>query len=126
MNKTLFYSLYKRTRSMFENSDLAASGLPSAAELKLLEPWRGRVPEAVFTTEYQPPQTDGSGRNRANLKQAQALLIAAGWRVKDGQLADAAGKPFTLEFLLFEPSFERIVLPFMRNLELIEIGRAHV
>src|SRR3546814_3467732 len=82
MNNTLFYSLYKRTRSMFENSDLAASGLPSAAELKLLEPWRGRVPEAVFTTEYQPPQTDGSGRNRANLKQAQALLIAAGWRVK--------------------------------------------
>src|SRR3546814_9305429 len=104
MNKTLFYSLYKRTRSMFENSDLAASGLPSAAELKLLEPWRGRVPEAVFTTEYQQPQTDGPGRNRPNLKHAQALLIAAGWRVEEGQLADARGKPFTIDFILVRPS----------------------
>lgn len=121
MNKTLFYSLYKRTRSMFENSDLAATGLPSAAELKLLEPWRGRIPPEVFTTEYQPPKTDGSGRNRANLKQAQELLIQAGWQVRDGQLADADGKPFTLEFMLFEPSFQRIILPFMRNLELIGI-----
>jgi microcin C transport system substrate-binding protein len=121
MNKTLFYSLYKRTRSMFENSDLAATGLPSAAELKLLEPWRGRIPEEVFTAEYQPPRTDGSGRNRANLVQAQALLKAAGWHVQDGRLADAAGRPFELEFLLFEPSFQRIILPFMRNLELIGI-----
>src|SRR3546814_19763007 len=64
MNKTLFYSLYKRTRSMFENSDLAASGLPSAAELKLLAPWRGRVPEAVFPPEYQPQQTDGRSEER--------------------------------------------------------------
>src|SRR3546814_2643305 len=74
MNKTLFYSLYKRTRSMFENSDLAASGLPSAAELKLLEPWRGRVPEAVFTTEYQPPQTDGSGRSEEHTSEPQSLM----------------------------------------------------
>ncbi|WP_370156788.1 extracellular solute-binding protein [Ferrovibrio sp.] len=121
MNKTLFYGLYKRTRSMFENSDLAAEGLPSPAELALLEPWRGRIPPEVFTTEYRPPVADGSGRNRANLMRAQALLREAGWQVKDGRLADAEGRPFELEFLLYEPGFQRIVLPFMRNLELIGI-----
>lgn len=120
-NKTLFYSLYKRTRSMFENSDLAATGLPSAAELKLLEPYRDRVRPEVFTTEFQPPVSDGSGRNRANLKRAQELLKDAGWRVQDGKLVDAKGKPFELEFLLYEPSFQRLINPFARNLEMIGI-----
>lgn len=120
-NKTLFYSLYKRTRSMFENSDLAATGLPSAAELKLLDPYRDRVRPEVFTTEFQPPVSDGSGRNRANLKRAQALLKEAGWRVQDGKLVDAKGKPFELEFLLYEPSFQRLINPFARNLEMIGI-----
>jgi microcin C transport system substrate-binding protein len=120
-NKTLFYSLYKRTRSMFENSDLAASGLPSEAELKLLEPYRAQVPPQVFTEEFQPPRTDGSGNNRANLKQAQELLLQAGWRIENGKLVDAQGKPFTLEFMLFEPSFQRIINPFARNLERIGI-----
>ncbi|WP_298721714.1 extracellular solute-binding protein [uncultured Ferrovibrio sp.] len=121
MNKTLFYSLYKRTRSMFENSDLAATGLPSEAELKLLEPFRGRIPDEVFTTEFQPPVSDGSGNNRANLKKAQELLLQAGWRIKDGLLVDSQGKPFELEFLLFEPSFQRIINPFARSLERIGI-----
>jgi microcin C transport system substrate-binding protein len=120
-NKTLFYGLYKRTRSMFENSDLAATGLPSAAERALLEPFRDRVPPEVFTTEFQPPRTDGSGNNRANLKQAQQLLLAAGWVIKDGKLVDAKGKPFELEFMLYEPSFQRIINPFARNLERIGI-----
>ncbi len=121
MNKTLFYGLYKRTRSMFENSDLAATGLPSPAELKLLEPYRDRVPEEVFTREFQPPRTDGSGNNRANLKQAQALLLQAGWDIKNGKLVDRDAKPFELEFLLYEPSFARVVNPFARNLERIGI-----
>lgn len=120
-NKTLFYGLYKRTRSMFENSDLAATGLPSAAERDLLEPFRDRVPPEVFTTEFQPPRTDGSGNNRANLKQAQQLLLAAGWVIRDGKLVDAKGKPFELEFMLYEPSFQRIINPFARNLERIGI-----
>lgn len=120
-NKTLFYSLYKRTRSMFENSDLAATGLPSAAELKLLEPFRDRVPPDVFTTEFRPPVSDGSGRNRVNLKHAQELLKEAGWRVEAGKLVDAKGKPFELEFLLYEPSFQRLINPFARNLEMIGI-----
>lgn len=120
-NRTLFYSLYKRTRSMFENSDLAASGLPSEAELKLLEPWRDRLPKSVFEKEYQPPQSDGSGNNRANLKRAQDLLKEAGWRVENGKLVDAKGEPFTLEFLMYESSFQRFINPFARNLERIGI-----
>lgn len=120
-NKTLFYGLYKRTRSMFENSDLAASGLPGEVELKLLEPYRAQVPPQVFTQEFQPPRTDGSGNNRANLKQAQELLLQAGWRIKAGKLVDARGNPFELEFMLYEPSFQRIINPFARSLERIGI-----
>jgi len=120
-NKTLFYSLYKRTRSMFENSDLAASGLPSEAEIKLLEPYRAKLPPQLFAEEFQPPRTDGSGNNRANLMKAQALLKEAGWRVEDGKLVDAKGRPFELEFLLYEPSFQRIINPFARSLERIGI-----
>lgn len=121
-NKTLFYSLYKRTRSMFENSDLAATGLPGPDELALLEPFRGRIPPEVFTTEYQPPKTDGSGNNRANLKRAQALLLEAGWKIENGKLADADGNPLHLEFLMYEPSFQRFINPFARNLERIGIS----
>lgn len=121
-NKTLFYGLYKRTRSMFENSDMAATGLPDAAELKLLEPWRGKIPDQVFTEEFQPPRTDGSGDARANLRRAQLLLKEAGWKISDGKLVDEKGKPFELEFLLYEPSFQRIINPFARNLERIGIG----
>jgi microcin C transport system substrate-binding protein len=120
-NKTLFYSLYKRTRSMFENSDLAATGLPSEAELKLLEPFRGKIPPEVFTAEFRPPHTDGSGNNRENLKQAQALLLEAGWKISNGKLVDTKGRPFELEFMLYEPSFQRIINPFARNLERIGI-----
>jgi microcin C transport system substrate-binding protein len=120
-NKTLFYGLYKRTRSMFENSDLAATGLPSAAELALLEPFRDRVRPEVFTAEFQPPVSDGSGRNRANLKRAQELMKEAGWRIADGRLVDARGNPFVLEFLLYEPSFQRLINPFARNLEMIGV-----
>lgn len=120
-NKTLFYGLYKRTRSMFENSDLAATGLPSQQELELLQPYRDRLPPELFTQEFQPPQTDGSGNNRENLKKAQALLLAAGWKISNGKLVDAKGKPFELEFMLYEPSFQRFINPFARNLERIGI-----
>ena len=61
-NKTLFYGQYKRTESYFENSELASSGLPSAEELAILEPYRGRIPDEVFTTAFTPPKTDGIGQ----------------------------------------------------------------
>jgi microcin C transport system substrate-binding protein len=106
---------------MFENSDLAAHGPPSAAELALLEPLRGKVPDEVFAKPYASPITDGSGNNRDNLRAAARLFNEAGWRIKDGVLVDAKGEPFRLEFLLFEASFQRIINPYVANLKRIGV-----
>ena len=120
-NKTLFFSLYERTNSMFENSDLAARRPPSASESALLEPWRGKVPDEVFGAPFRAPVTDGSGRVRKNLRKAARLLKEAGWRVENGVLKNAAGEPLTIEFLLFEASFNRIVNPYIANLKRLGI-----
>ncbi len=117
-NKNLFYGQYTRTKSFFSNSDLASSGPPAGDELALLEPFRGELPSEVFTREYDPPGTDGSGNIRANLRAALKLLRAAGWRIKDGKLVDPrSGAPLEIEFLLVSPAFERVVAPLIRNLK---------
>jgi len=116
-NVHLFYGAYTRTRSYFSNSELASRGLPSAAELAVLEPFRGRVPDEVFTREYQPPTTGPDGV-RPNLVRALALLGQAGWVVRDLKLVNTqSGQPLTFEILLDTPTFERIALPFVKNLE---------
>ncbi|MBM4243027.1 MAG: ABC transporter substrate-binding protein [Deltaproteobacteria bacterium] len=122
-NQNLFHGQYKRTRSFFDNSELAATGLPSAAELAILEPFRGKIPEQVFTTEYQPPKTDGSGDARQNLRKAAELLAEAGWKVdpKTRKLVNADGKEMRFTILLVSPLFERIALPFVKNLERLGI-----
>lgn len=120
-NQNLFQGQYVRTRSFFQNSEMAATGLPSAAELKILEPFRKQLPEEVFNREYQPPKTDGSGRPRENLQQAQLLLRDAGYALKQNQLFTAAGEPVKFEILLNSPAFERIALPFSRNLKALGI-----
>ena len=123
LNKNQFYGIYDRMASYFENSELAARGLPSEAELALLEPHRGAVPDEVFTTEFVPPSTDGSGNNRRNLRAARALLKEAGWVTRDGALVNGAtGEPMTVEFLYFEPTFERIYAIFARSLERLGVG----
>ncbi len=117
-NKNLFYGLYARTGSYFQNSELAASALPDAAELALLEPYRAQLPPEVFTTIYKPPASDGGGENRKNLREAQRLLAKAGWQVKDGVLThSASGEKMQVEFLLDQPNFERVVSPYVRSLE---------
>ena len=117
-NKNLFFGQYARTESYFSNSELASSGLPSEEELRYLEPFRGQVPDEVFTTEFKTPKTDGSGNVRANLKKAQRLLRKAGWRVRDGKLAnESTGQEMAFEILLVNPAFERVVLPLSRNLK---------
>jgi microcin C transport system substrate-binding protein len=117
-NKTLFYGAYTRTKSYFSNSELASRGRPGPDELKVLEPFRGKVPAEVFTKAYEPPTTDGSGNIRENLKAALDLLKDAGWVVKGQKLVNArTGEPMTFEVLLADPAFERITLPFVKNLE---------
>jgi microcin C transport system substrate-binding protein len=121
-NKNLFYGQYTRTNSYFSNSELASRGLPEGEELAILEKYRGKIPEEVFTTEYQPPSTDGSGNNRANLRKAAQLLKEAGWTVEGGRLVNAQGQPLEFEILLSSPDFERIGQPFARALERLGIA----
>ncbi len=117
-NKNLFYGFYKRTRSYFDNSELAATGVPQGDELKILEPFRGKVPDEVFAQEYNPPKYDGSGNIRDGLRDALKLLKEAGWSFKNEKLVnDKTGQPFEFEILLVQPEFERIMLPFAKNLE---------
>ena len=122
-NKILFYGAYTRTASYFANTELASSGLPSPDELKLLEPYRDRLPKEVFEKEFQPPVTDGSGNNRDNLRRAVELFKQAGYEIKGGALVDGrTGQPFTFEILLDSGGlFERIVGPFAKSLERLGI-----
>ena len=120
-NKHLFYGAYTRTKSYFSNSELAARGAPTGDELKVLEPFRGKVPDEVFTKEYDPPKTDGSGNIRDGLRNAFQLLAAAGWTVKGQKLVNAKGEPLAFEILGNDPNFERIALPFTKNLERLGI-----
>jgi len=98
-NKNVMYSSYKRVTSYFQNSAMEAKGKPSPEEVALLEPWRGKVPDSVFDEPYLPPVSDGSGSDRALLKQANDMLLAAGCKRADGALIAPNGKPFAIEFL---------------------------
>jgi microcin C transport system substrate-binding protein len=115
-NKTLMYGSYKRTHSVFQNSDMVAVGKPSPEELALLEPFRGKVPDEVFGEPFVPPVSDGSGQDRAMLRHASALLQEAGFPVKDGKRVTPQGEQISVEFLLDEPSFQPHHMPFIKNL----------
>lgn len=115
-NKRLFNGAYTRTRSYFDNSELASSGLPNEAEQSILEPLRGKIPAEVFSEEFRVPVTDGSGIIREQQRRAYQLLQQAGWRVDGDRMLDANGQPVSFEFLLAQTEFERILLPFKRNL----------
>ena len=124
-NQHLFYGLFTRSKSYWGNSDLGSTGLPIAAELALLEEYRDRIPAAVFTQVYEPPQTDGSGRIRQNLRTAKNLLAEAGWKIVDGALTHAeTGEVMHFEFLLGSSTYERVLGPFVQNLERLGIKAA--
>lgn len=150
-NKNLFYGLYRRTGSFFENSPMKATGLPSQAELALLEPYRDQLPKEVFDEPYAPPVTNGSGNIRGNLQKALKLFQAAGWRLVKEEaeasksdsaeacgffcklfgggpktetrniLRDRDGREFEVEFLIYDSSFERVIAPYVRNLAAIGV-----
>lgn len=120
-NQQLFFNAYTRTNSYFANSELASSGLPEGAELALLEEFKSQLPEEVFTQEYRLPVTQGDGNLRPQIRKALQLLQEAGWQLKGRKLVNSQGKVFKFEILLYDSSFERVVLPFRRNLERLGI-----
>jgi microcin C transport system substrate-binding protein len=120
-NKTLMYDSYKRTHSVFQNSDMMAVGKPSREELAVLEPFRGKVPDEVFGEPFVPPVSDGSGQDRPLLRHASRLLDQAGFAVKDGKRVTPEGEQISVEFLLDEPSFQAHHMPFIKNLATLGI-----
>jgi microcin C transport system substrate-binding protein len=123
INKNLMYDSYERIDSYFHGEpDLASSGLPTGKELALLEPYRNQLPEEVFTKEYHPPTTDGSGNNRENLRRAFQLLQEAGWVIQDDRLVNQeTGEPMQFEILLADPASERYAAPWVDNLKRLGI-----
>ena len=120
-NKNIMYGSYDRTHSMFQNSPLMAMGPPSPEEVALLEPFRGKVPDEVFGAPFVPPVSDGSGRDRKLLAKANALLLEAGYPLKDTKRMTPKGEPFTIEFLIDDPTFEPHHLGYVKNLAALGI-----
>ncbi len=123
-NKQFAYGSYTRTNSYFENSDLAApDGPPTGRELEILEQYRGKIPEEVFTSRYQPPKNDGSGNIRENLRTAAKILDDAGWKLgADGIRVNDKGQKLSFEIVDGNPMFERWVLPFIANMKKIGVA----
>jgi microcin C transport system substrate-binding protein len=121
-NPNLFFNSYARLASLFGTSEFGASGPTSAEEQAILAPFKDTLPAEVFGAPYVPPKTDGTGRDRAILKQASDLLDAAGWKQINGQRVDSEGAPFEVEFLIDAQVYERILTPFAKNLQALGIA----
>jgi microcin C transport system substrate-binding protein len=121
MSRQMFYGLYQRVNGLFGNTDCQATGSPSAQELALLEPWRGKIPAAAFGAMTQPPNTDGQDRLRENLRQAMKLLAEAGYTVKNGKMTNAKGEPLVIELLDSSEAGSRTHSAMVRNLAKIGI-----
>ncbi|MDY0008355.1 MAG: extracellular solute-binding protein [Bdellovibrionales bacterium] len=121
-NKQFAYGTYVRTKSYFENSELASSGLPTGRELEILEPFRAQLPAEVFTEEYKNPVTSGNGNDmRPQLNKARSMLEKAGWKMGKNKLLEKDGQVFKLEFLVQSPTFSRWIEPMIGNLKRLGI-----
>jgi microcin C transport system substrate-binding protein len=121
-NQNLFYGQYKRTSSYFQGQELAATGLPSPEELALLEPLRDQIPPEVFTQEYKNPVNANQNEFRNHLRDAARLLKEAGYNIVDGKLVNPAGEQLSVEFMIDEESFERVILPLVENIKRLGIA----
>ncbi|MET3216326.1 UNVERIFIED_ORG: microcin C transport system substrate-binding protein [Burkholderia territorii] len=121
MSRMMFYGQYRRTNSFWDASPFAASGMPSAKELALLEPYRSTLPPEVFGPMVKQPSTLPPGSLRANLRQARDLLAQAGWHYRDGALRDASGTPMTIEIIDDQPGMDRLILPYTQALATLGI-----
>jgi microcin C transport system substrate-binding protein len=121
VNANLFYGSYVRAPSPFDGSPFEASGLPDAAELALLEPLRGEIPEAAFGEAVSPGLSDGSGRDRVRLREAGRLLAEAGWKRDGAVLRNADGETLSAEFLISQVVFERVLGKYVESLRSIGV-----
>ena len=124
-NKALFYGQYQRLQSYFANSELAATGRPSDAELAILKPWLPKLDPVMrqgVLTNWKYSVSDASGFNRNNLLIARQLLLKAGYRFQNQQLLDLKGRPIRLEFLIHQDGLQRTLMPFVRNLKKLGIS----
>lgn len=122
LNKNLLHNAYTRTRSFFDNTELANTATPKDQELKILNEFKDKIPSELFVQEFNCPQTDASGKNRENLKIARELLKNAGWVFKNNKLVNAAtGKPFVFEILLYSKDDTKTAQAYARNLKLLGI-----
>ena len=124
-NETLFYGLYARINSVWENSDLAATGVPSPEEAAILQPLvdDGTLPASILTDEAVMAPVSGKRQlDRKNLKAASDLLDAAGWVVgDDGMRRNDKGEVLKVEFLNDSPSFDRVITPYIENLKALGV-----
>ena len=126
-NETLFYGLYQRTDSFFENSPMQAEGVPEGEELAVLEEFRDRLPPEIFTEPAWTPAVNGKSQtDRAAIRRASQLLDEAGWTVgADGMRRNAQGEALTLRFVDDSPSMERVINPYVQNLRRIGIDASY-
>ena len=118
-NETLFYGLYDRVNSFWENSPLEATGVPGAEEIAILQPLvdEGLLPASILTDEPVMAPTSGTNNfDRANLRRASSLLDESGWTVGSDGIREKDGKKLELEILSFSPAFDRIINPYIENL----------
>ena len=117
-NESLFYGQYARINSFWENSELAAEGLPTEGELALLKPLVNDLPKGILDEEVVMASVSGlRALDRKNLRLASKLLDEAGWLVgDDGLRRNSEGEVFTLEIIERSPAFDRVVLPYVDNL----------
>lgn len=116
-NKNLFYNAYVRPHSYFQNTKYMATGLPEGKELEILNKFKGKIPDEVFSNEFELYKTDGSGNIRKQLRSALKLLKEAGWSLKEGKLvSNETGEQMTFEIIIYQSSSERILVPFKNNL----------
>lgn len=122
INRVLTFGFYRQARSLFNNSPMAHTGLPSPAELRLLEPFRESLPKRVFTKAYVPPISSGYGYDRERLLRSIALFREAGWEIRDGTMTNVeTGEPFVIEAVLVSPALVRTLLPYANLLKKIGI-----
>ncbi len=126
-NRTIFYDLYKQPVSFWDGTDLAATGTPSEGELALLKPLveEGLFGEDILTNEAVTPvphEADSNRLSRKTLREAGKLLEDAGWKIgDDGIRRNAEGQPLELVIIQTNPTYDRMVNPFLQNLQLMGI-----